>query len=344
MKRPVRSSLAFALFASALFADPAADKSADDEWTDLQTTIQQANSPTKAANLRASQQQALMAAADRCRDFAAKHPQHKRTKDSRCYEAILLERAWLNGDESQASRRVELARQMRHDKGVTPALRAELFALMDSVAIAKTPGLSREETLSAYAQSARDLVGEFPDLTVGYQALLAVARDSSESQASSIARELVGLPQTPPLARTAAQAMLDRAALLGQSIQSLTAALPEASLVFGEAKGRPLVLYTWVTNDMIGIDRAKAIAAKAPRGTKVVGVCLDAKIVAAKAAAASLALPGTQLYDKLGREAALARALGLTDSGMIYVADSAGTIRTVAGHNQADSVQLFAGL
>lgn len=328
-----------ALFGASLVLAAPPDKSGDDDWASLQASVKQAGGPQGAGKAAA----VLIAAADQCRDFAANHPTHKRASDSQCLEAMMLERGWQAGDESQKARRTAAVEKETHDKSVTPELRAELIALVDGVTILKTPNLSRDQVMSAHADSARGIIKEFPTLPVGCYALASVAHDSTEAQATAIAHEILALPQAPWAAKLSAQTILDRVALVGKPLRVVIAPIPGATAAFASAVDHATVIYTWTADDFVAIARAKTLAKKAPAGTAFVGICLDAKIDAAKAAAAN-ALPGTQLYDPLGRKAAIAQALKLTDSGMIYVADSAGVVRTVTGHNNFNPTALFAGL
>lgn len=347
MKRNYSCLVALSFAASITCAAPAADKSGDDDWAALQGVVSQAVAPQKGPNAAAvmsKQVTVLVAAADQCRDFGTKHATHKRASDSQCLEAIMLTRAWQSGDDAQKGRRTSAIQKELHDKTVTPQLRAELMALVDSVTVAKTPNLSRDQILSAHADSARGLITEFPDLPVGYYTLASIARDSAETQATAIAREILAMKAAPAPAKVSAQTILDRTALVGKSLRALTVPVTGVSATFNSSAGHPTLVYSWTANDLVGLQKAKKLVAKAPAGTVVIGVCLDTQVADAKAAAATNALPGSQLYDVLGRKGALAQALKLNDTGIIYVADSAGLIRTVAAHNNPNASAAFAGL
>ena len=275
----------------------------------------------------------LIDSADQLRAFYAKYPDNAQAKNAKCLEGLALTQAWLAGDESQSTRREQVVADVRHDKSVDTPLRAELYALSDSVAVAKTPGLTRDKQLLAYEQGTRALIAEFPSLPNGYEFLLHIAHDSAETRAPTLAREVAGLGAAPAWVRTEAQVMVNRFALVGQSLRQVTAAVASPDNPLGKAAGRPVLLYSWSKASTASLRRAKALAANAD-ASAIVGVCLDAgDIEAARAQASAAGLPGDQVYDLLGARGAVAGKLVLTEPGLIYRTDAAGIIQSVSAQN-----------
>jgi hypothetical protein len=323
--------VAGALLASAsLHAQPAKDDAGDADWNSIQSLRQDTGSVAS-----------LIQDADRFKDFYSKHPNHGQAKNAKASEALMLLRAAFQGDTSQDGRRNQVAAAVRHDKNVDAPLRAEVFALTDTVSILRQGGLSRDARLGAFEAATRDLIAEFPDLQNGYESLLGIARDSSDAKAPVLAKELIGLSNVPAWIKTEAQLVADRAALVGQSLVTVTASAAGDNSVFAQANGRPVIVYSWRTDAPYSVARAKRITDLAPQSAVIVGVCLDPDPSGAQAQAASLGLPGTQLTDTA---TAVASALKFTAPGLIYAADSSGIIRTISAQNRLDSTQLFAGL
>jgi hypothetical protein len=336
MKTPFIVALASALVLALpgrLSADPASPAAA--AWAALQNA---GTVPASAANPSAD----LVADANRFKDFYTAFPNDAQAANARCEEGLALVRAWLAGDTSQEARRNRVLAQARHDKSIDPQLRAQLFALSDSVAIAKRPNLTRDDRLLAYESATRDLIAEFPDQSTGYESLLCIARDSSVKRGAALVQELLANKGTPDWVRTEAQHLADRLALRGQALSAIAPRTTDVAAALSPTQGHAVLLYTWVSADRVGILRAKATAAGAPSGTAAIGVCLDSgDLGAAKAAAANL--PGEQIYDAAGAQGAFAQALKLTQPGLIYVADASGVIRSVNVQNDLDAVAALSG-
>jgi hypothetical protein len=275
----------------------------------------------------------MIDSADQLRDFYTKYPTSGQARNAKALEGLALTRAWLAGDESQATRREQVVADSRRDKSVDTPLRAELFALADSVVIAKTPGLSQAGRLLAYEQATRGVMAEFPGLPNGYESLLRIAHDSGEMRASVLAQELSGLGAAPAWVRTESQVILNRFALVGQSLLKVTAVVANSGDPISKTSGRPVLIYSWAKSSTSSQLRAKAFAAGAG-GTMILGVCLDGDEESARAQASTAGLPGDQIYEPQGARGAVAGKLFFTEPGLIYRADAAGIIQSVSAQNE----------
>lgn len=309
--------------AGGMHAQIAVPTAGDAAWQSLQSIIQTDGESPSAAT--------LITEADGYKAFYSQYPNHTQARNARCLEALALVKAWLQGDTSQATRRAALVASVRTDKSVSAPLRAQLFAFSDSVGIEKQSWTSRDDKMAAYAQATRALIAEFPEMPNGYESLMYIARDSSDTAGPALAKEVLSMSAAPAWVRSAAQVIADRFALIGQSLPGIATPMLGAGSPFASASGHSIVVYSWATSNPASVLRAKATAAKAPAGAVVVGVCLDSgDASSAKAQAAAQALPGTQLYDSLGVKGALAQALKFTSPGFIYLAGTDGVIRSVS--------------
>lgn len=284
----------------------------------------------------------LLSSADQFRAFYTAHPTHDKAKDAKCIEGILLLRAALAGDTSADARRTSTVAQIRNDRAVTPALRAELWATSDSVSVIRQRGLTRDQRLLGYEQSARGVMAEFPDLPNGYETLLHIAGDCGDAKGATLAAEVRNLRDAPGWVKAEAGVVAKRFGLVGQSLRSIMSA--SATPVLADAAGHAVILYSWASRDVGSILRAALIPKSAPADAVIIGVCLDSGTTAAQAIAAARKLPGTQVYDSAGEKGAAVSALVMSASGLIYAADRSGVIRTVSAQTRLDSSAVFAGL
>ncbi len=310
-------SAATGLLVSRLGADPtqphdSASTVADAAWQALQ--------PLLNGNGRGPAIPGLIDAADQFSAFAQHYPTHGKANDARCLEAIMLARAALAGDSSHESRRTATTAANLHDTNVTPSVRAELIATTDSISVVRGSYASLDATLAAYERSSRGLISEFPDLPNGYESLLGIARDSSDTHGAALAAEIATLAGAPEWIKAAAALLSRRFAMIGQP-------LPAG---ISSSIGKPTIVYAWSLNDVGSRARARACAAKAPASVVFIGVCVDSDVSAAQSQAQSDNLPGIQVYDVKGADGAVAQALSITSSGVMYGADRSGTVRSVA--------------
>lgn len=286
----------------------------------------------------------LLHEADRLQEFHTRYPAHPQAKNARGLEALALLEAWLAGDTSQNTRRERLVREIKADRSVSKELRAEVFALADHGAIVTRRDLTRGEKLRAHEQATRSLVNEFPELPVGYESLLGIARDSAEPRGSALAREVAGMPGAPEQVKREAQTVLKRGGLLGQSLPALAGPVAGGNHPLAAVGTQPVFAYAWASASPMSMLRAKALAARAPAGTRFVGVCLDrGDTAAARARAAAEQLPGEQIFDPAGPLGLLAQRLAFTEPGLIYAADAQGTIRSVTAHQHLDPAAALSG-
>lgn len=307
----VRVSLAIALLALGLVsrAQPAAkdqEKGRDAEDASWAVLVEDFN--------RGQTVEGVVERADRFKDFADKNPGHPKRKEAKAREAVLLARAAFLGDQATAPRLQVVRGQVKADKDVDAALRAELKATVDSTEILRARHTDRDVELAAYEASSRGLVDEFPELAIGYESLLGIAIDSNERRAAAIARELLAMDGAPAAVKAGAEVLLARLSLVGTAVPP--------SLVRLADGGGSIVVYAWSSHDQGSQRRAKAVAEAANPAVSFIGICLDDN-----AAASMDGLPGRQSADL-----DLARQLKLDTPGLIYGVGANGILRSVSLH------------
>lgn len=189
--------------------------------------------------------------------------------------------------------------------------------------------LNPSERWSALKQVARGLAAEFPAEPGGYESLLGMARSSRDpAEARALAEEVAGMA-APEEVRQQARQLVERFALVGQKIAPI---LDDAGFHGVYEADRALIIYAW----NMGSEHSRALAEKVGQQSgdaKLVGLCLDADLIAARDLAEKTGLPGRQFYDGRARSGALAQALRLTEAGWIYLVDRTGTVLSVRGQD-----------
>ncbi|MBA3849574.1 MAG: hypothetical protein C0502_06205 [Opitutus sp.] len=301
---------------------------------------------TDAASARQARADAIAAYlrdADDLRDFRLRFADHAAANEARLLEAQALLRTKALGDTAQDARRDQLVADIRRDTAIPVARRAPLAAYSDNLEVSRTPGLTGDARLAAYERTARALNSEFPTMPDGYESLVQIAKVSPDDRAQAIAREILAHPGAPAHAKAEARMLGERHALVGRPLREAAGPILANTAPQAAAGGRPVVLYTWASFSPPSLAQARRLAGLAPGGARLVGVCLDQRTLApARALAAEQALPGEQVFDWLGRRGELAEALKLTEVGLVYTVDSAGTIRSVSA--QRDLAAALAAL
>jgi hypothetical protein len=274
---------------------------------------------------------ATLTQADSFKTFREKNPKHPRAKEAKVSEALLLLQARSVGDTSQESRRKQRVDEIRRDSTIAKHDRLHVAALADHLEVAAIPNLTWPQRAAAYEKAIRKLMVEFPNEPECYEGLLRLATDGTDERAVSIANELVRAPVSVAV-KSDAQLLLERFALIGRPLVDVAFSALGERTTFAAPKGTAVAVYTWVSSDPSSLAVAQLLAAKAPSGTKFVGINLDGGTPGVRGVAASTKLPGNQIYLE-GPTAPLARALKVATAGLIYLADTTGAIRSVSAHH-----------
>jgi len=345
----LRGSLAVALLvlAPTLLAQSA--NPADSAWSALlnRSLPPSARAPVRTAPRSAAQQQQerseqlshFLAIADEAKSFGAARGSH--TKVAKVLEAKSLLKAAFLGDKSKEPRMLALVGEIEQDQSLSSKDRFEVVALAEHLMLrelAKNPPQARV----AREESARYLMREFPDELGGYSALLGAAdADGDTAKVRSAAQEVLDAP-APFAAKAKARIMIGRYELIGKSLADVANTALGRGNYFEKTRDKRVLLYTWATWSKSSIAYAKEVVAKAPAGVLVIGYNLDRDVVEAKKAATKERLPGEQYYNEGGPGAWLALLLKLDTAPLVYLTDSRGIIRDVAGQRGDYTARLTA--
>lgn len=188
---------------------------------------------------------------------------------------------------------------------------------------------SNEARLRAEAAHATELISEYPGEQEGYGLQLAVAKVESDQNARALAQSLL-TSAAPEKFKAGAQRVLARLALVGKPVE-----VPGAEVAIAAAKGHPLVVYAWSSEDAGFL---KIIERISRRGDiRFIGVNLDKDMALGVETARALKAPGQQIYDRYGLDGPVAQRLQLTLKPSLYLVDAQGIVRSVDAHRDIEA-------
>lgn len=331
-----RLPVLFAACAVTIFAASAAAQqptilapaAATADWKTLEATL-----PSLAATLRgpdAVKAARWVAAADLLHTFAAEHATVAEAGEARALEAQYLIRAAEAGDISHATRREQLVTATRADESVPVHSRFLVASLANRLRMEQTPKLDHAGRLSAYEQSAREMIAAFPAEPLPYWALTNLARDATdESAGAALAHDVATMAGVPPGVRVAAEAIIARHALIGKSPDLLYRTPEGKQHRLSEQRGSVVAIYTWSPSSKGSAKLAARLAGLASPQTIVIGVALERDQGAAEYFARQCQLPGLMIYDPEGPGGLLPQGLHATYPGEIFLFDRDGVVREV---------------
>lgn len=265
--------------------------------------------------------------------FRSEFPTHPKARVASRLELTALIYGEHNRPELSADT-VSRVQAYLDDKANPTRDRLQLKITVEQAKLRRASHTSRSERLEAKAAHARELITEFPSEPEGYGYQLSLAKAESPDNARRLANELLDAP-VPEAINTGAQRVLARLDLEGKPF-----ALDRAKTAIDEARDHSLVVYSWSLKDQGFLEIVRRLTRFSD--VRFIGVNLDEDQSDARAMAADLGLPGTQLYDGGGLDGPAARQLHLIMTASLYIIDGKGVVRFVNGHQdpQAKLTQL----
>lgn len=317
---------------------PPAMSAADQKWARVRALMApppyiapsgQAQGLEAQALAKQQQAQQYLRTADAAKAFAAEHPDHSQAKEARRVAAKSLLQAGMIGELSREREAKQLVEEVRRDQAIPAKARLELVSLSEIVRL-RPLMKDRVKFLAAQEKLSRELIVEFPQESDAYETLLRVAENQpKDADAIRLAREVVAMPASADI-KAAAQTLLDRHALVGQSLAAIAESALGKDNPISKVKGRGIVVYTWATFSPSSMNVSKHLAKSVPPDTQLVGINFDSDVAVAQAKAASEGLPGELIYDARGFESPLAQALKFKRLGVVYVANRKGVVRSIS--------------
>lgn len=305
----------------------AQDAAVDDAFRALQALASPA--PAKGATSdereadRRRQIAAFVAAAEKAREFYAKHPTHAKAIEARKIEATALLSATREGAVEHEAKALRVAKDFRFEARHSSADRYEVAAFMRELDVRKqNHGESRENVLAAYEKAAKDLYGEFPNEPRVFDLFLGVARNAAPVKARQVANDILLMP-APAQVKDEARAILGRLDMVGQPITLEFTDEAGTAHHLASQKGKIVVFFVWATW-AAAADPGAAVKARIPRAATTVSVNVDQDVTRGKSEKAKLGVSGISYFDPRGMGSPLARQLGVTKVPGFYVINARG--------------------
>jgi hypothetical protein len=308
-----------------------ADQSADHAWQQLHTLGRSATKSTpgqpNAAPLSRNEVAAtFITQADQLRAFYVRFPTHSSVREAKRLECLALIQAALNGNAAMDARRRALVEEVRKDQAVADHDRYEVVAWDRQIGASRSLPGTFAARMAIQEGISRDLVTEFPKVPMGYESLVAVARDSDPARGKVVLRDLVAMP-VPPAIGAEAMLLSARLDLVGKSLPAI---LEQAGMQASARAmtNRPIIVFAWMPGNRASISTAKRFAKLVPTAA-LLGVCLAKDTPEARAAAVKDKVPGDLHFDSRGAGSPLALTLVLNRAPLVYLVSRDGRIADV---------------
>jgi len=318
-------------------------KSADQMWQDLQTLLAQ----KPAATIRSGSSESLTArrgkiaiqvahfreVADAARDFYSRNATHPKVGEAKKIEAINSLRAVADGNALEERHALALATEFRADLSNSQANRFEVALAHERFRLSlRVRAKSSADAIPEWLKLADDLQKEFGDQPALQAFYVEVARRTDAATAAQIAAKVVRSPATPQPARAEAQAMLDRAGLIGQPLRLKVPTFSGGEIDLSRLQNKIVAVVVWSPSDPESVTSLATMRHGIPAGVEVVYLALAgtpdqrmrARSVAPTAGSYCYLLPGGQ-----GRAAANALKLRYAPAPYVYVLNRAGNVSGV---------------
>lgn len=281
----------------------------------------------------------FLSAAKKIKVFRDKYPNRPEARVAKCLEVKDLLSASLATDSDPDAQSLALAADVRGDSQIPSRNRFEVVSLLEMIRMRRTTG-DLTSFLSANETSVRKLIAEFPAEAAGYESFFRLAECQPEDwKGNALASELLTMP-APASVKAMAQEFLDRRGLVGMSLSKIADAALGTSNPISAAREKPVIVYSWASWNPGSVAYAKSLKSMVPADAVLIGVNLDKDLIVARALAQAESLPGDQLYDVRGMESPLARALKLTTSIHVFIANGHEEIREASAERGSFPVKL----
>jgi peroxiredoxin len=245
-------------------------------------------------------------------------------------EALTLVNAAERGDGQHTARLAALVGEVRKDTTIPEYDRYVLVARAGALEM-KPAGTDQKSKLDAYAALDRNLIAEFPRQSEPYASLLALAEDSTDTDAAGqLAVELLD-SKAPETVKIGAGRLLDREAMVKTPITFSAQDGEGRPLTLDQFRGKVVVLYVWSGQAKGGASWVQALVAKGSDQTVFVGFNFDSDEKTARLQMAQVAPNSLQVYDPTGFGGTVASTLKLTRNRTVYLVDRNGVLQDVHG-------------
>lgn len=274
--------------------------------------------------------------------FYTQNPGHPKETEARKIEALCTLRGTSAGDTVKALAAIKLAKDFRERTDVPVKDRFEVALAADRLALT----VKIKAKTAADATVERQLVGErlrveFGDLSELHDYSMEIARRADFASAVKIATEVARSPNATANAKSRAQAILDRAMLVGRPVNLKLAKVDGGMFDLAQQRDKLTVVFVWSPSDPQGLELVKRFEKALPKDTQLVYVAFGGSaplVNRLKPSASALGVHCHAVAGTASKAASDALKLRYADLPGLYVINRAGLLSAV-GH-----VEEFAAL
>lgn len=318
-------------------------KSAEQAWNELEILLAQ----KPAGTIRSGSVESLSArrakiaiqaahfrdVADAARDFYSRNATHPKAAEAKKIEAVNSIRAVTDGNALEERHALAVATEYRDDKSHSNVDRAEVALALERFRLSlRLKAKSTADSTSEWLKLADDLQKEFGDYPALQSYYVEIARRTDAATAAQIAAKVVRSSATPPAVRAEAQAMQDRAGMVGQPLRLKVATFSGGEIDLARMQNKIVAVVVWSPSDPESVASLATMRHGIPAGVEVIYVALGgtpdqqlrARSVAPTAGSLCYISPGGQ-----GKAAANALKLKYAPAPYVYVLNRAGNVSGV---------------
>lgn len=215
----------------------------------------------------ARQRQAAQAA----NKFYTANPGHAKAGDARKIEALSSVRGAVVADVTQTQAAVKLAKDFRERTDVPVKDRFEVALAADRLALsANIKAKTAADSTIEWQYVGDRLRAEFGDLAELHDYSMEVARRADLATAAGIANTVSQSTKAGPAAKTRAQVVLARAALVGLPVALKLAKVTGGEFDLSQQPGKITVVLVWSPLDPLGLESARRFEKIMPQNSQLV--------------------------------------------------------------------------
>ena len=278
----------------------------------------------------AEQGKRMQQAAQSAKDFYTANPGHAKALEARKIEAVAALRGAPAGDVAWAQAATRLSKDFRERTDVPAKDRFEVALAADRLALtAKIKAKTAADSTVEWQLVAERLRTEFGDLPELHDFSMEVARRADLTSAVKTANEVTQSTKATANAKLRAQAILDRAALVGRPVNLKLAKVEGGILDLAQQKDKLTVVLVWSPSDPQGLESVKRFEKALPKDTQLVYVAFGGAAPLVNRLKSSASAPGVHCHAVAGtasKAASDALKLRYADLPCLYVINRAGVL------------------
>lgn len=274
--------------------------------------------------------------ADLARDFYVKFASDPRVPEARAHELRLLDVAVKMGHTNAAEKLAKAEKERLADPALSEDQRLELRMMAAQRSAEALISQGEEKAKAALADSARELIKEFPKREEPYQLLLSLVSDGPADEARATAKALLG-GEIPESVREAAQGLMNRLERVGKPVDVQFTSVDGRKVDLTKMQGKVVLVDFWATwcgPCVAELPNVKAAYEKLnPKGFEIVGISFDQKKDALESFVAKEKMPWPQYFDGKGWGNELGQRFGISAIPAMWLIDKKGNLRDLAARD-----------